>query len=415
MEPTSWAPPEAPAPLGPPGEGRSGVAGTGEGIAPPRRDLRDLSLEEIAAWLAPEGIPPYRARQVWRWLHARRARTVEEMTDLPKDLRERMSRAFEIRPLTVERLEASRDGSRKFLFRLADGQRVESVLIPDPPFPHESDWVRPPRAGRVVPEKRRRWTVCLSSQVGCAMGCTFCLTGRVGWVRQLAPSEILGQLQEVERQAAPEGIRVTNVVFMGMGEPLHNYDAVVRSIRAMAGPEGMGYAARRITVSTVGLVPQIERLFRETRVSLSVSLVSAVEGTRGELMPVNRRWGVARLRETLRSLPLDRRRYVTFEVVLLAGVNDAPQDARELAAFVRGIPCKVNLIPFNEFPGAPYRRPSPESVETFRELLVRSRVFATVRESRGRDISAACGQLFAGYPSEEPPRQGAAAAALEGV
>jgi 23S rRNA (adenine2503-C2)-methyltransferase len=341
--------------------------------------LKDLDPPALAAWLAELGQPAYRAAQVLRWALGRGARSFDEMSDLPRDLREALGGAFSLAPLRVARLECSADGTRKFLFELADGLEIESVLIPSE---------RPDGTGE------GRLTLCVSSQAGCGMGCGFCATAKLGLRRNLAPGEILEQVLEARRDLAGER-PITNLVFMGMGEPLHNYDNVVGAVRALTAEWGLGISPKRITVSTVGLVPQMERLLAETRVNLAVSLSATTDAVRSRLMPVNRKYPLDRLLAACRRLPLPRRKRITFEYVLLAGENDTLDDARRLAGLLHGIRSKVNLIPFNPFPGTSFRTSERARIEAFRQALLDHGLHATIRESRGSDIRAACGQLAA--------------------
>jgi 23S rRNA (adenine2503-C2)-methyltransferase len=345
------------------------------------RNLKELSPEEVAAWLATRGEPSYRARQILRWVYQKGAASFAEMSDLSKGLRERLAESFEITRPRLVRLARARDRTRKLLFGLADGGRIESVLIPA--------------------ESSDRLTLCISSQVGCGMGCAFCATATLGLSRNLTAHEIVDQVLEARRElagAAAAGERqstITNVVFMGMGEPLHNADEVVRAIGLLTADWGVGLSPRRITVSTVGLVPQIERLLRDTKVNLAVSLSATTDPLRNRLMPVNRKYPLAALLAACRELPLPKRKRITFEYVMLGGENDSLEDARRLGLLLRGIPSKVNLIPFNAFPGSRFAASERPAVEAFRAALLGQGVHATIRESRGSDIQAACGQLAA--------------------
>jgi len=345
------------------------------------RNLKELSPQELAAWLAAEGEPSYRARQILRWAFQRGARSFAEMSDLSKRLRARLTESFAIPGPQLVRLARAQDRTRKLLLGLADGGRIESVLIPA--------------------ESSDRLTLCISSQVGCGMGCAFCATATLGLKRSLKAHEIVDQVLEARRELAESAARgepqstITNVVFMGMGEPLHNADEVVRAIGVLTADWGVGLSPRRITVSTVGLVPQIERLLRDTKVNLAVSLSATTDEQRARLMPVNRRYPLAALLGACRRLPLPGRKRITFEYVMLRGVNDSLEDARRLGQLLRGIPSKVNLIPFNEFPGVPFASSARATIEVFRGALLRQGVHATIRESRGGDIQAACGQLAA--------------------
>jgi 23S rRNA (adenine2503-C2)-methyltransferase len=270
----------------------------------------------------------------------------------------------------LDRILTSADGTKKAIFRLADGLFVESVLIPG----------------------RNHWTACISTQAGCAMGCLFCLTGRRGLMRNLDPSEITGQMT-ILRRCTPEGPQVKNIVLMGMGEPLANYDHTVAAIRILTSDYGLGFSSRKITVSTCGLAPQIVRLGGDICVNLAISLNAPDDRRRSTLMPVNRKYPLATLLEACRDYPMPGRRMLTFEYILMAGVNDSPADAKKLAHLLRNIRCKLNLITFNEFPGAAFRTPSPEAVSAFQQVLLDHHYTAILRASRGRDICAACGQL----------------------
>jgi 23S rRNA (adenine2503-C2)-methyltransferase len=345
------------------------------------RNIKELAPSELAGWLAESGEPAYRARQIFQWLYRKGAESFTEMTDLGKPLRERLGEAFVIGRPEVARLVCARDGTRKFLFSLADGGQIESVLIPA--------------------EMSERLTLCISSQVGCGMGCAFCATATLGLRRSLRADEIVDQVLEAMRElraaasADEPQSTITNIVFMGMGEPLHNYDAVVGAIERLTAEWGVGFSPRRITVSTVGLVPQMKRLLEDTRVNLAVSLSASSDAVRGRLMPVNRKYPLAVLLDACRALPLPRRKRITFEYVMLGGQNDSLEDARRLGTLLRGIPSKVNLIPFNPFPGSGFTSTERPAIEAFRAALLRQGVHATIRESRGRDIQAACGQLAA--------------------
>jgi 23S rRNA (adenine2503-C2)-methyltransferase len=268
-------------------------------------------------------------------------------------------------------VEQAKDGTKKFLFQLEDGNRIESVLIPD----------------------RKRLTLCLSTQVGCALGCRFCLTGKIGWKRDLTVSEILNQILAV-RETLTDKASVTNVVLMGMGEPLANYKSTLRAIELMTNPDAFKFSSRRITLSTVGLLPELEQLSKE-KISfrLAISLNASDEETRSHLMPVNRRYSLKKVLGACRNFPLRPRTRITFEYVLIEGINDSSADARKLLKLLRGIPSKVNLIPLNEAPGILFKRPSEEKIKQFQEILMEGGLTAIVRASKGTEISAACGQL----------------------
>ena len=338
-------------------------------------DLRNQTLDETVALAASLGEPRYRGEQIWRWVHARGATSLDQMSDVSKDLRARLAGQVTLGTLAVAEVQRSVDGTRKMRLTTRDGKSIESVLIPD----------------------GDKLTQCISSQVGCALDCQFCATAKLGLTRNLEPGEIADQVYRAQELLAREepGRRITNLVYMGMGEPLHNYDAVVKSIAILTDERGANFSHRRITVSTVGLVPAIERLGREPEVrpNLAVSLNASSDEVRSEIMPVNRKWPIARLMAALKAYPLERRRRITFEYVLLAGVNDSDEDADRLARLLRGMKCKVNLIPWNPHPEAPYRRPSAAAIERFQNRVKSLGLAAYLRTPRGDDIDAACGQL----------------------
>jgi 23S rRNA (adenine2503-C2)-methyltransferase len=334
-------------------------------------NLKDLSLKELETLIAGLGKEQYRAKQIMRWLYRHGASSVEEMTDLAKELRAELGRTARISTLDSLAVEQSGDGTRKFLFDLRDGNQVESVLIPDD--------------GRL--------TLCISVQAGCSMGCRFCLTGMGGFARDLTSGEILDQVLGVVRELGP-GEQITNCVLMGMGEPLANYECVKKALGIMASDLGFGLSRRRITLSTVGLIPQMKRLFAEgVPCRLAISLNAASQKVRAYLMPIARRYPLSALLAACRAIPLPPRERITFEYVMIHGVNDAEGDARRLTQILRGIRCKVNLIPLNECPGIPFRRPRGKVVLLFQKILMEGGYTTIIRESRGGEISAACGQL----------------------
>jgi 23S rRNA (adenine2503-C2)-methyltransferase len=336
-----------------------------------QHNIKDLSFKELAAFLSERKQPAYRAKQIRQWLFQKRAAAFKEMTNLSRPLREQLEEHFTISRLNTLRRVEARDGTVKFLFRLGDGASIESVLIPE----------------------ARRLTLCISTQVGCGFGCAFCATAVLGLKRNLTASEIVDQVLEANRTLIGDE-RITHVVFMGMGEPLANYAQTVSAIAIITDGEwGVGISPRRVTLSTVGLVPQIEKLMEETRVNLAISLHAPANELRGELMPVNRKYSLEQLLDCCRKLPIPRRKRITFEYVLLGGVNDSEQQARQLARVLRGIPSKVNVIPFNSHPGSGFIRPAPEQIERFQNVLCDEGVQINVRRPRGDDIQAACGQL----------------------
>jgi 23S rRNA (adenine2503-C2)-methyltransferase len=340
-----------------------------------RTNLLGLTRAGMEEFVLGMGEKPFRARQLMKWIYRRAVGDFEQMTDLGRDFRARLAAIAEIRAPEVILSQASADGTRKWLLKFESGQAIEMVFIPEP----------------------GRGTLCISSQVGCTMDCGFCSTGQQGFNRNLSTAEIVGQVWLANRELgySPDGDRViTNVVFMGMGEPLMNYRNVVPAAELMMDDLGLDLSRRRVTISTSGLVPQMMRIADETNVALAVSLHAPNDELRSELMPINRRHPIASLLEACwHYVEKQNARNVTFEYVMLDGVNDRPEHARQLAALLRGRPAKVNLIPFNPFPGTRYRRSTEEAIERFRDLLIRGGVIATIRRTRGDDIDAACGQL----------------------
>jgi len=334
-------------------------------------DLKNLSPSELETFLNRFGKERYRSVQILRWLYKKGAHSFEEMTNLSKNFRQELSQASNMSNLQPLLVEQSRDGTNKFLFQLEDGNRIESVLIPD----------------------KKRLTLCISTQVGCAMGCQFCLTGKMGLIRNLAVAEIINQILAV-RETLNERTPLTNIVLMGMGEPLANYENVLKAIQLMTHPEAFKFSSRRVTLSTVGLIPEMEQLAKEKfRFRLALSLNASDDETRNHLMPVNRYHPLEKVLEICRNLPLQPRARITFEYVLLEGENDSPEDAKRLLKLLKGIPSKINLIPLNEAPEIPFKRPPEEKIRHFQEILMKGGLPAIVRASKGSDISAACGQL----------------------
>jgi 23S rRNA (adenine2503-C2)-methyltransferase len=321
------------------------------------------------------GEPAYRGRQIFDWIHRRGVLDPEAMSNLPKTLRGRLREEGLTWPVEVVSSHESSDGTRKLLVGLLDGERVETVLIPQ----LDDD--------RIV-------TQCISSQVGCAMGCVFCASGVAGLKRQMTDAEIVAQVLLGRRELGAER-RVRNVVFMGMGEPLHNYDAVARALVLLTHPQGLDLSKRRVTVSTSGLVTQIDRLGRDFggQVQLALSLHSVRDEDRSRIMPINRKHGLGELTAALRRYPLSKRQRITIEYTLIEGVNDSPADAREMVALLRGIPVKVNLIPMNPISASALRAPDARHVIRFQEELTRRGLSVFIRKTRGDDVAAACGQL----------------------
>ena len=337
-----------------------------------RIDLAELERPALEEYLEQRGLERFRARQVFRWMYRHGVTDLAAMSDLPRSLKETLATETTITtPQLVDR-ERSSDGTEKFLLQLADGRQIESVFIPDTPS----------------------MTFCISTQVGCAMACAFCLTGRMGLVRNLTAGEIAGQVRVLVDAAAMRGRRF-NIVLMGMGEPLHNYAETMKALRILADEHGLAVSPRRVTLSTVGLLPALERLAREPVMpNLAISLHAPTDAIRSELVPINAKFGVADIIAACKRFPLKRRSRITFEYVLLAGVNDSPDDARRLAKLLAGVKSKVNLIPLNAAAGIPFERPSDETVDRFAQVLADHQLTVSVRKSRGRDIRAACGQLI---------------------
>ena len=336
-----------------------------------KSDIKDLNFDQLIAWLEEHGIQPYRAKQIFKWVHKGKADSFDSMTNIKKDFRHLLSTHFTIhRPLT-KKIETSTDGSRKYLFELSDGKHVESVWIPE----------------------KTRSTLCISSQIGCAQGCVFCLTGSAGFIRNLTIGEIISQVIEVERDQQNTK-RLTNIVLMGMGEPLANYTNVINSINMLTNTEyGLGYSGRKITLSTAGIVPKLNQLSKDTDASLAVSLNATDNHTRNELMPINRTYPIEKLLEACRVYELKPRQKITFEYILIKGINDSDTNAKRLSELLKPIKAKVNIIPFNEYPSSDFKRPDESRINQFRDILVKNNYTVITRYSKGQDISAACGQL----------------------
>ena len=338
-------------------------------------NLLGLDHEALKAFCAGLGEKPFRAKQLLRWIHHAGADDFGAMSDMSKSLRQRLAESAAIVPPSVLRDTTAADGTRKWLLDVGTGNAIDTVFIPE----------------------ANRGTLCVSSQAGCALECSFCSTGRQGFNRNLTTGEIIGQLWWANKslgRGITEDRPISNVVMMGMGEPLANFDNVVTAMRLMLDDHAYGLSRRRVTLSTAGLVPGIDRLREECPVSLAVSLHAPNDALRDELVPINRKYPIKELLAAcLRYIDVAPRGYVMFEYVMLAGINDSLAHARELAALAKKVPCKINLIPFNPFPGIQYLRSSPEAIDAFRDVLANAGLIATVRKTRGDDIDAACGQL----------------------
>jgi 23S rRNA (adenine2503-C2)-methyltransferase len=347
-------------------------------------NLLDLDHEAFSRWLERQGWERYRAAQILRWVHSRRLDDFAQMTDVSKELRHLLDEHFYIGGLEKVAEENSRDGTRKFLFRLNDGHFIESVLIPE----------------------RDHYTLCISSQVGCAMGCRFCLTGRSGLIRNLTAGEIVAQVSGISRMVeggSGDSRRLTNVVLMGMGEPLANYDNVIHALRIVTdGNWGLKMSRNRVTLSTAGLIPEMDRLGADVEVNLAVSLNATTDSVRNLLMPVNRRYNLESLLAACRRFPLRPHRRITFEYILIRDINDSDTDAIRLSRLLAPIRSKINLIPLNPHEGCDFRCPDEEVIAHFHEILLSKHHTVIIRRSKGADISAACGQLRAKPPPDIP-------------
>ncbi len=386
-------------------------------------ELRNQTYDDLTELMQKLGEKRYRGEQLFRWVHARGVTDLDQMTDVSRKLRERLraENLVRVAELSIDKVQLSVDGTRKLRLKTADDRLIESVLIPD-------DDARDVMSGMASSEKgpdaydddedepsweRKKLTQCVSSQVGCAIDCDFCATAKLGFGRNLSAGEIVSQVYQAEAllRSLPSddptriagGAQVTNLVFMGMGEPLHNFDNLTKALKILLHPLGRGFSRRRITVSTSGLVPAIEKLAQEgLPVNLAVSLNATTDEVRDVIMPINKRYPLKMLLSALRRFPLERRQRITMEYVLLGGVNDTIEDARRLPELLRGIPCKLNLIPWNPHPQAPYKRPERSAVLAFQAECMKLGFTTYTRKTRGIDIDAACGQLAA----ENDPRAG---------
>jgi len=335
-------------------------------------DYRSKTLDELEQLIRSWGEAAFRAKQLFKWLWKPGLSDFHDITDLPKALRERLALEGFLYRLDMAGMAASRsDNTCKWAFRLFDGKIIETVLIPG----------------------SNHTTLCVSSQAGCAMGCRFCKTGTMGFSRNLLPSEIVGQVLSVMEQTEQE-IWPRNLVFMGMGEPLANFENVVSAIKILTHQLGLNFSTRRVTVSTCGLVPEIVRLGRTTSAGLAISLHATTDELRNRLMPVNKRYPLKQLMEACRKFEMPRRRRITFEYIVLGGINHSRQDAKRMARLLNGIPSKINLIPYNKVNGISFREPTNQELHSFQEHLAKKGFTAIIRKSRGKDIEAACGQLW---------------------
>lgn len=341
-------------------------------------DLKNFTQEQLTAYVQGLGQPAFRAKQIMAWLYRPGVRDFSQMSDLAKVFRETLEKHATISQFCKIAREKSADGCVKFAFSLEDGYVIEAVLIPEPD----------------------RNTLCISSQVGCAMGCAFCLTATMGFKRNLTPAEIVNQICAVRDyllEQPPDTLigpaRITNVVYMGMGEPLNNLDNVLASLSIVTEQKGLDLTSRRITVSTCGIVPRLRELGEKSPVNLAISLHAVDDATRSALMPINDRYPIAQLLDACRDFPMPKRKRIMFEYILLQDINDSDRDAHELARLLRGIPCKINLLPYNQAPGLIYRGATMARLLAFQKILLDNHYTVFIRNSRGADISAACGQL----------------------
>jgi len=338
-----------------------------------KTDIKELSIDQLTFWLQNRGYRSFHAGQIFKWVYLYQADNFDIMTNLAKELRRLLSAHFTINRLDKKQVEISKDGTRKYLFKLPDGKHVESVIIPE----------------------RDHYTLCVSSQVGCAQGCRFCLTGQYGLTRNLTKGEIVSQVRDISNEMN-DSTRLTNIVLMGMGEPLANYKNVVSALETITDSDfGLKFSSRRVTLSTAGMVSKLPDLNRDTRVNLAVSLNATENKTRDRLMPINRRFPVEELMDACRRYRLHAGRRITFEYILIQDVNDSVEDAKRLCKLVRPIRAKINLIPLNEHKNCEFRRPSDSVIERFHKILHQNNNTAIIRQSMGQDISAACGQLCA--------------------
>jgi 23S rRNA (adenine2503-C2)-methyltransferase len=341
------------------------------------KDIKELSENDLIRWLGEHGIKPYRAKQIQQWIYIRQSDNFLDMTTLSKDFRQLLAENFTINRLKVKAIQASADGSRKYLFELNDLNLIESVLLPE----------------------KNHYTLCVSTQVGCAQGCRFCRTAQNGLIRNLTQGEIIAQVRDMVQQVdsnSQDPRRLTNVVFMGMGEPLANYNNLVSALQTLTGNEnGLRISSRRITISTAGIIPKLAALGHDTPVNLAISLNATDNDTRNFLMPINRKYPIEELIDACRTYPLRPHGRMTIEYILIEGINDSQHDAKSLSKLLKPIRAKINLIPFNEFEGSEFKRPDESVILNFQKILLDQNHTVIIRQSKGADISAACGQLRA--------------------
>ena len=333
-------------------------------------DIKDLTGDELENLLLNLGENRYRAAQITKWVYRFAATSFDEMTNISKTLKEKLNKQFYISLLNPIKELKSKDGTRKYLFKLEDESLIESVLIPE----------------------TSRLTLCISTQAGCKLGCKFCLTGKGRFIRNLKTAEIINQICSI-KDSLPESENISNIVLMGMGEPLANYKNTLKALRIITDPMGLQFSPRKVTLSTAGLVPEIKRLGKDTNINLAVSLNATEDHTRDYLMPINRKYPLDTLLKACREYPLPTRKRITFEYILIKGINDSIDDAKRLVNILKGIRCKINLISFNEYPHSEFKSPDKEAINTFQQVLINSNYTSIIRASKGTDILAACGQL----------------------
>ncbi len=336
-------------------------------------DIKEFTKEELTLWFQEKGIQAYRTTQIMRWIYLKRVDSFDEMTDISKNNRQLLSTNFSFSKPEIKQIESSADGSKKYLFGLHDGNSIETVLIPE----------------------KNHYTLCISTQVGCAMGCQFCMTAKSGLIRNLSQAEIINQVLGTLKDVTGEK-RLTNIVLMGMGEPLANYENVIRAIRILTDNDsGLQFSTRRVTLSTCGLINRFDELGRDTKINLAISLNATDNQTRSRLMPINKRYPLEELIDACARYRMAPRNKITFEYILIQGINDSIEDAHRLTTLLKPVKAKINLIPFNEHPGSEFKRPEESVILKFQEVLHQKNYTAIIRRSKGRDISAACGQLSA--------------------
>ena len=338
----------------------------------PSVKLTDRSEEELKRWAIEHGYKPFRAKQLFQWVYWHRVDAWDEMSNLPRAFRQEISQSFSIKPITLVNQKIASDGTVKYLQELHDGYHIESVLM------NHGDY----------------HALCVSTQVGCAMACKFCLTAGMGLERNLTPGEIVDQILNAYRLLS-KGELIRNIVYMGMGEPFHNYDNTIKSLEILTSPGGLNFSSRRVTISTSGVVPGIKRFAQEKKVkaNLAISLNGVTQEARKELMPISKRYSLEKLIQACREFPTESRKRITFEYILVDGLTDSPQAAREFVKLLHGIKSKVNLIPYNENDQLSYKSPQDSNIKQFRQYLLDHGIVATLRKTRGQGISAACGQL----------------------